>query len=314
MLNQLSTYRATYTIRRFEERSSDLRQSGEITCSLHLCIGQEQVAVAARAALTDADAVVATYRGHHWAIACGVPLDSLFAEFLGREAGVNGGRGGAGLLMAPRHGFLGETGIVGAGPPIAVGAALASRYDGSGRVSLVAFGDGAMNQGAVHEAMNFAAVFDLGVVFLCENNGYAEYTRTESMFRIPNLADRAVAYGFGGVTVDGTDVRAVYEAVASAADNARSGERPTLIEARVKRLEGHHTHDPSTIVRRTRRRRGGRTDPLAALRRQLTASGTAPDALAELESEVDEAIEQALARAKASPPSDPGSVGEHLYA
>ena len=195
-LDLLDVYRSTYAIRRFEERAAELRHSGEITCSVHLCIGQEQVAVAARAALRRTDVVVATYRGHHWAIAWGVPIDALFAEFLGRADGINGGRAGAGLLMSPRHGFLGETGIVGAGPPIAVGAALAARYDGSERVALVAFGDGAMNQGAVHEAMNLAAVLDLGVIFLCENNGYAEYTPTEAMFRIDALADRAHAYGF----------------------------------------------------------------------------------------------------------------------
>ena len=314
MLNLLAAYTSTYTIRRFEERANELRDSGEITCSLHLCIGQEQVAVGARAALTDADVVVATYRGHHWAIACGVPLDSLFAEFLGRTAGVNGGRGGAGLLMSPRHGFLGETGIVGAGAPIAAGAALASRYDGSGRVSLVSFGDGAMNQGAVHEAMNFAAVFDLGVIFLCENNGYAEYTPTESMFRIGSLADRAPAYGFGGVTVDGSDVRAVHEVVAAAADRARSGKGPTFIDVHVRRLEGHHTHDPEHYRPKDEKAAWRAEDPLATFRRQLLTAGTAPDALARLEREVDEANERALARATASPPSDPGSVAEHLYA
>lgn len=314
VLDLLAAYRSTYTIRRFEERARDLRQSGEITCSLHLCIGQEQVAVGARTALTGADVVIATYRGHHWAIACGVPLDALFAEFLGREAGVNGGRGGAGLLMAPRYGFLGETGIVGAGPPIATGAALASRYDGSGRVSLVAFGDGAMNQGAVHEAMNFAAVFDLGVIFLCENNGYAEYTRTESMFRIRSLADRALAYGFGGVTVDGSDVRAVHEVVAAAADHARCGNGPTFIDAQVRRLEGHHTHDIEHYRPKDEKAAWWVDDPLASLRRQLVAAGTASDALAELECEVDDAIEQALVSATSSPPSDPDSVAGHLYA
>ena len=195
VLNLLAAYRSTYTIRRFEERASELRHSGEITCSVHLCIGQEQVAVAARAALTDADAVVATYRGHHWAIAWGVPLDSLFAEFLGRAAASTAVAGAPGSSW--RHGMAswGRPGSSAQVPPIAAGAALASRYDGSGRVSLVAFGDGAMNQGAVHEAMNFAAVFDLGVIFLCENNGYAEYTPTESMFRIANLADRAAPTG-----------------------------------------------------------------------------------------------------------------------
>jgi TPP-dependent pyruvate/acetoin dehydrogenase alpha subunit len=309
-----SAYLSTYAIRRFEERASELRHSGEITCSLHLCIGQEQVAVSARAALADADVVVATYRGHHWAIACGVPLDSLFAEFLGREAGINGGRAGAGLLMAPQYGFLGETGIVGAGAPIGVGAALASRYDGSGRVSLVAFGDGALNQGAVHEAMNFAAVFDLGVIFLCENNGYAEFTRTETMFRIENLADRASAYGFAGETVDGSDVQAVHEAVVSAADRARRGKGPAFIDVRVRRLEGHHTHDPEHYRPKDEKAAWWEADPLAMLRRQVLAGGTDHGELDELERQLDVANEEALVRAKTSAPSDPNSVAEHLYA
>jgi TPP-dependent pyruvate/acetoin dehydrogenase alpha subunit len=314
MLDLLAAYRSTYAIRRFEERANELRHTGEITCSVHLCIGQEQVAVCARAALGDADVVLATYRGHHWAIACGVPLDALFAELLGREAGINGGRAGAGLLMAPRYGFLGETGIVGAGPPIAVGAALASRFDGSGRVSLVAFGDGAMNQGAVHEAMNFAAVFDLGVIFVCENNGYSEYTRTEAMFRIERLADRALAYGFGGETVNGSDVVAVHEVVARAADRARLGEGPTLIDVRARRLEGHHTHDPEHYRPAHEKAAWREADPLLLLRRQVVAAETTDEELAELEREVDAANEQALACARSSPPSDPDSVTDHLYA
>jgi pyruvate dehydrogenase E1 component alpha subunit len=312
-LDLLAAYRQTYAIRRFEERANELRHSGEITCSVHLCIGQEQVAVAARAALTGVDTVVATYRGHHWAISWGVPIEALFGEFLGRRGGVNGGRGGAGLFMAPRLGFLGETGIVGAGAPIAAGAALAARYDGSGRVSLVAFGDGAMNQGAVHEAMNLAAVLDLGVVFLCENNGYAEYTPTATMFRVGDLAERARAYGFPGESVDGTDVRAVHEAVASAAARARSGSGPTFIEARVRRLEGHHTHDPEHYRPKDEKAQWHAADPLARLKSDVVRAGHDAGDVERVERAVDDDIELALERARSSPPPDPESIADHLH-
>jgi TPP-dependent pyruvate/acetoin dehydrogenase alpha subunit len=312
-LDLLAAYRSIYEIRRFEEQASELRKRGEIRCSLHLCVGQEQVAVAAHAALDSADVVFATYRGHHWAIACGVPLGALFAEFLGRQDGINGGRAGAGLLVAPQYNFLGENGIVGAGAPIAVGAALASRFDDSGRVSLVAFGDGALNQGAVHEAMNFAAVFDLGVIFVCENNGYSEYTRTNAMFRIERLADRAQVYGFPGVTVEGSDVRAVHEAVAKAAERARRGKGPTLIEAQVRRLEGHHTHDPEHYRPEGEKIAWREHDPLTLLRAKLVDTGTGEDVLTALERDVEAAMNDALAGAVASQPSDASSVLEHLY-
>lgn len=306
-------YRSVLEIRRFEERVREMRKSGQITCSLHLCIGQEQIAVAARAALADSDVVFATYRGHHWAIACGTPLAGLFAEFMGREGGINGGRAGAGLFVAPRYGFLGENGIVGGGAPIAVGAALASRFDGSERVSLVAFGDGALNQGAVHEAMNFAAVFRLGVVFLCENNGYAEYTPTNDMFRIERLADRAAAYGFPGESVDGVDPRAIHVAVRRAADRARAGDGPTLLEVRARRLEGHHTHDAEHYRPTGEKESWHEGDPLSVLRARLVEDGITDAAITGLEREVESELDEALAVADASPPADPGSVLEHVH-
>ncbi len=240
----VASYRRMVTIRAFENHAAQLRSRGTIVCSLHLSTGQEAIAVGAVAALGPADTVNATYRGHHWAIACGTPLEALSRRVHGRETGVNGGRGGAGFFADPDHGFLGESGIVGAGVPIAVGAALASRYDGSGRVALAAFGDGALNQGAVHEAMGFAAIYRLPVVFVCENNGYAEYTPTESMFPGGALELRAGIYGFPGTAVDGTDPRAMCAAVAEAVFRARGGDGPTLVVATARRLGGHHHHDP----------------------------------------------------------------------
>ncbi len=312
-LDLLSAYRRVYEIRLFEERALELRRRGEIKCSVHLCVGQEQVAVGALAALSDADVVFATYRGHHWALACGVPVTDLFAEFLGREGGVNGGRAGAGLFVAPRHRFLGENGIVGAGAPIAVGAALAARFDDSGRVSLVSFGDGALNQGAVHEAMNFAAVFDLGVIFVCENNGYSEYTPTRSMFRIEQLADRAAAYGFVGETVDGANPLAVHDAVRRAADRARSNAGPTLLDVHVRRLEGHHTHDPEHYRPEGQKQEWQAADPMRLIRAKVRETGLSEDAIATVERDVEGAIDDAAAQALKSPPADPRSALEHVY-
>ncbi len=170
-----------------------------------------------------------------------------------------------------------------------------------------------MNQGAVHEAMNLASVLDLGVIFLCENNGYAEYTPTEAMFRIDALADRARAYGFSGETVDGSDVHALHDVVSAAADRARRGNGPTLIDARVLRLEGHHTHDPEHYRPRGEKARWHETDPLARLRSRLVEDGHSADAVDAVEREVDRANERALESARASPLPDPRSVTQHLH-
>jgi TPP-dependent pyruvate/acetoin dehydrogenase alpha subunit len=312
----VATYHRMVTIREFENHAAQLRSKGTIVCSLHLCNGQEAIAVGARAALGPADTVNATYRGHHWAIACGTPIEALFGEFMGRETGINGGRGGAGFFADPDHGFLGESGIVGGGVPIAVGAALASRYDGSGRVALAAFGDGALNQGAVHEAMTFAAIYRLPMVFLCENNGYAEYTPTESMSPGGALERRAEIYGFPGVAVDGTDPRLVQAAVADAVARAREGGGPTLIVATARRLGGHHTHDPEHYRPEGQKAAwAAEADPIPKLRRAILDEGLADDgALAQLEADARAGVRDAAVSAAAAPASDPGTLERHVYA
>jgi TPP-dependent pyruvate/acetoin dehydrogenase alpha subunit len=313
-LDLVAAYRGMLTIREFENHAAQLRARGTIVCSLHLCNGQEAIAIGARAALSSGDAVTATYRGHHWAIACGTPLEALYGEFMGRESGINGGRGGAGFVADPDRGFLGENGIVGAGVPIGVGAALAARYDGSGRVALAAFGDGALNQGAVHEAMNFAGVFSLPVVFVCENNGYAEYTPTAAMFPIQNLHERANAYGFLGMTVDGADPQAVHEAVRDAVDRARSGGGPTLVVAEARRLEGHHTHDAEQYRPENEKDVWAESDPIPVLRRVLLESRLADaDTLASVDRVAREDVRIAAEAAASSPPADPETVIQHVY-
>ncbi|MEI6363814.1 MAG: thiamine pyrophosphate-dependent dehydrogenase E1 component subunit alpha, partial [Actinomycetes bacterium] len=208
-------------IRLLEEKIRDLRLAGDIVGSVHLCIGQEAGPAAVCDVLEPQDALFATYRGHGWALARGVPAEAILAELLGRATGVCGGRGGSAYFTAPQYGFYGENSIVGAGAPIAAGAALAARYDGSERVAVTVFGDGAINQGSVHEAMNFAAAFKLPIVFICENNKWSELTAIADMVGEPALWKRARAYGMLGQRLDGNDTTAVREASGQAIERAR---------------------------------------------------------------------------------------------
>lgn len=300
-------------IRRFEEKVHALRTDGAIVGSVHLCNGQEAIAVGGVAALQPADAVFATYRGHGWAIACGAPLRALFAELLGRATGVNGGRGGSAYLSAPDHGFYGENSIVGGGAPIATGAALASAFDGSGRVALTVLGDGAMNQGSVHEAMNFAAALDLPVVFCCENNRYSELTPIADMVRNDRLVDRAAAYGMPGARVDGNDVDAVRMAVLDAVERARRGEGPSLIEAMTQRLVGHYIGDAEQYRPSGEVDAAIRDEPIVRLQRALLDRGTAEEELHGIDADVRREVDEAAALALADPLSDAARAQEGCY-
>ncbi|GAA3220093.1 thiamine pyrophosphate-dependent dehydrogenase E1 component subunit alpha [Nonomuraea helvata] len=303
-----------WRIRCFEETVTRLRVEEQIVGSVHLCIGQEAIPVGACAALDlTRDAVFATYRGHGWALACGADPAALFAELLGRETGTNGGRAGSAYLSDPDHGFYGENSIVGAGAPIAVGAALAARYDGSGRVALTVFGDGAMNQGAVHEAMNMASAFDLPVVFLVENNRYSELTPIAAMVRNADLVARSAAYGMPGARVDGNDVDAVRRAVAEAVDTCRSGRGPVLIEAHTQRLVGHYIGDAQVYRPRDEVELARTAEPIVVLTAALRAAGVSDAELTGIETRVRAEIETAAAMALAAPPADPNAVKEHVY-
>src|ERR1700690_940886 len=238
----LDTYRRMVTIRLFEERCLAL-SADSIAGSIHLCGGQEAIPVGARSALEPGDKAVATYRGHGWAIEWGVPLVELLAEICQRAGGVNGGRAGSPYLMAPEYGFIGENSIVGAGVPIGAGVALASKLSGSGRVCIVSIGDGAMNQGATHEVLNFAAVRNLPLILIVENNEWSEMTPIVETAKVADLSDRAAGYGIPGVTIDGNDPESDRAAVSDAALRARSGAGPTLIEAKTVRLMAHYNRD-----------------------------------------------------------------------
>jgi TPP-dependent pyruvate/acetoin dehydrogenase alpha subunit len=316
MTARLSAYLTDLArIRLFEERVAELHAAGQVVGSVHLCIGQEAIyAGAVRALDLPRDKVFATYRGHGWAIACGVPLDRLFAELLGRQTGINGGRGGSAFLTAPASGFMGENSIVGGAAPIAAGAAMAAQFDGSGRVVVCSFGEGAMNQGAVHEALNFAAIRRAPVIFVIENNTYSELTPTSSMVRIDTLYRRASAYGIRGARIDGNDPEAVYQAILHAAQQARAGNGPVVIEAMTQRLVGHYIGDaqlyrPAGEIDAARAR-----DPIAGVRRALLESGTSEALLSQLTDRASREVDEAAALAARAPLADAATVEEHLYA
>jgi|SRR5665213_2367820 len=310
----LDHYRLMWRIRLFEEKTRDLKVQGDVSGSVHLCIGQEAIAVGALGGLDrSVDVVFSTYRGHGYAIASGSDLTALFAEILGRGAGVNGGRGGSAYLSDPSHNFFGENSIVGAGTPHAVGAALAGRFDGSGRVALSAFGDGAMNQGAVHEAMNMAGAFRLPVIFLLENNRYSELTPIRAMVGDIELYQRAGSYGFAGIQIDGNDPTVVMDAVRSARDRAARGGGPTLIEAMTERLVGHYVGDVQQY------RPAGEIDdaltrePLVVSAQRLLAQGFDDVELKSIEMQERDRVASAASAALQLPFADPATALEFVY-
>jgi len=312
-LSLVAAYRSMLTIRRFEERVLDLRSRDEIAGSVHLCTGQEATPTGALAVLSEHDRVVATYRGHGWALACGVPPDELLAEICQRETGVNGGRAGSAYLSAPEHRFVGENSIVGAGLPIACGVALGLRARGDGGVVLAVFGDGATSQGATHEALVMAAARSLPVVFVCENNGWSEMTPISQIALVRDLSARAAGYGIAGASIDGDDPVTVANAVAEASERARRGEGPTLLECRTHRLGAHYHADIEHYRDDEDRARARAADPLARLRARLLTDGASDEAaLSAIEEEVDALLAAAEQAALDAPAPDPATAADHV--
>ncbi|MBL7256227.1 thiamine pyrophosphate-dependent dehydrogenase E1 component subunit alpha [Paractinoplanes lichenicola] len=308
MSQELADLHAMWRIRVLEETILRLRLDGDVVGSVHLENGQEAIAVGACRRLRKQDAVFSTYRGHGWALARGVPPEKILAELLYRRTGVNGGRGGSAHFSAPEYGFYGENSIVGAGAPIAVGAALAAKFDGSGRVALTVFGDGAMNQGGVTEAMNLAAAMDLPVVFVCENNKYSELTPINDMVRNPDLSARAHALGIPAVRIDGNDPAEVAAAVGLAVTTAEHGRGPTFIEAATRRITGHYIGDAQTYRPAGELEADEKNEPLVRLGQKL-GEAQAQKAEQRARDEIAAATERALA----APLTDPSTAREHLY-
>lgn len=298
----LHLYRQMYLVREFELRAINERRAGLIPGFIHSCVGQEATAVGACAALAPSDVITSTHRGHGHLIAKGGEPKYMMAELAARTTGYCGGKGGS-LHMSDFHlGILGANGIVAGGIPIAVGAALAFQQKKEPRVALSFFGDGATNEGAFHEALNLAGLWRLPVIFFCENNLYGEGTPQDKQAPVADLAIRASSYAMPGVTVDGNDVLAVYEATRAAAERARSGGGPTLIEGKTYRQRGHYEGDPMVYRSKAEIDAWKGRDPVGAFRHRLLAEAGLPeDEIIAIEREVQASLDEAVAFAGASP-------------
>ena len=313
--SRLRLYEQMLTIRRFEELCLRLSAEGHIAGSIHPCLGQEAIPVGALDALDQRDRVLATYRGHGWALACGTAPDALLAEVCGRATGVNGGRGGSAYFNDPEHRFLGENSIVGGGVPLACGVALAAQRAGDGGLALVSFGEGATSQGAVHESMVLATQRRLPLVLVCENNGWSEMTPFSLVSRIGNLAERAAGYGIQALTVDGDDAEAVRDAITEASTHARSGRGPVFVECLTHRLSGHYNADIEHYRPAEDAEQARQADPLARLRGALLERGEATEvALEELEHQTAATLERAAEQALAAPLPTAETARDHIYA
>jgi TPP-dependent pyruvate/acetoin dehydrogenase alpha subunit len=314
---QLEMLRLMFRIRRFEERLIELHKVGRLPGFVHLYIGEEAIAVGVCAALNPDDRITSTHRGHGHLIAKGAEVRRMMAELFGKVDGCCRGKGGSMHIMDFSLGILGTNGIVGGGIPIATGAAFADKHQGSDKVTVAFFGDGASNQGVFFEAMNLASIWHLPVIFLCENNGYTEWTPTEQL-TAGKIADRGAAMGVPGEQIDGNDVLAVREAAMRAVARARAGEGPTLIECITYRHHGHNqgeeafTGDYREAEEIARWRAN---DPLERFMERLAAAGTATEQdIAAIDSEEQARVDEAVEFAEASPYPDPEEALMHLFA
>lgn len=256
-----------------DDRLSKGIGTGEFMCVYWPSRGQEAIAAAMGVALRPDDQLVTTYRGLHDLIGKGVPLEEIYGEMMGRTVGAGRGKGGTMHIANPARGVMLSTGIVGAGPPVAVGLAMAAKRKGSDRVTVVSFGDGATNTGSFHEAANMAALWDLPIVFVCQNNLYAEMTPTADTMKLEHVADRAAGYGMPGVRVDGNDPLAVKSAVEDALRRARVGQGPTFIECVTFRFRGHYFGDRMPYIPKDQLAAAMEADPVPRFRDHLAETG-----------------------------------------
>ncbi len=314
-VEQRRMYELMVLMKAMDDRMFAGVSSGEFIANYFPFRGQEAIPAAMGVVLRDGDQLVTTYRGIHDHIGKGVPLDDILAEVLGKRTAPSGGKGGLMHIASPENGSMLSTGIVGAGIPVAVGLALAAQLERSDRVVAVTFGDGATNTGSFHEAANMAALWNLPIVLICQNNLFAEKTPTDRTMKIKRIADRAVAYGIPGVSVDGNDANRVYAALAAAVDRARSGGGPSLVECVTFRLRGHSMGDDMRYVPKDQLAEAQTRDPIPAYRKLLLAAGVCSDD--ELE-QIDEAaaasIDAAVKRVLNAPEPTSDELTRHVYA
>ena len=311
-LNEL--FRTIALIRAFETRVSELYRDGEIPGFVHTSLGQEAVAAGVCGALTPDDYLTTTHRGHGHVLAKGADIGGMMAELFGRAGGLCGGKGGSMHVADPAMGILGANAIVGAGIPLATGAALSSRLLGQGRVAVAFFGEGAVNQGAFHEAVNLAAIWDLPVVFVCENNRYAEFTDSSRMCRVDSVVDRMAAYGVPAHSVDGNDVMAVHATTSDAVATCRAGEGPVLIEALTYRWHGHYEGDQQPYKPDSEQEEWRARDPLVLARRRLLDEGTLTEGeIAAIEASAAETVDRAVEAARQAPAPEAEEAYRHVF-
>lgn len=301
-------------IRFFEEAVDGLFARGLMHGTMHLSIGQEAVATGVCAALRKTDFITSTHRGHSHCIAKGADLTRMMAELLAKQTGYCRGRGGSMHIADVETGNLGANGIVAGGIPIAAGAALAQKMKGLDNVVVSFFGDGATNEGAFHEALNLAAVWELPVIFVCENNKYGMSNSTEKSMKIENISERGAAYGIPGVTVDGNDVDEVFEAAKVAVERARAGQGPTLIECLTYRHKGHSKSDKNLYRTKEEIEEWKTKDPIGRFETKLVEAGTMTQAeVEEISETVRNSVRTAIQDASNAPDSDPGELLSSVF-
>jgi pyruvate dehydrogenase E1 component alpha subunit len=312
----LDLYRRMVLMRRFEEAVARTYREGHIPGFVHLYIGEEAVAAGVIAHLKPDDVIGSTHRGHGHALSKGVPAKELMAELWGRSTGCSGGRGGSMHLYSKHHGLLGTNGIVAYGIPMAAGAAYSAKYRGTSQVAVAFFGDGANNHGLFHEVLNLSAIWQLPVVFVCENNLYATEMPFSNATAGQSVATRAAAYDIPGHEVDGQDVLAVYQTAGDAIERTRAGEGPSLIECRTYRFVGHHEGDPGTDYRTKEEVEEWRKrDPILLYRDQLLQENTvAVEELDVVDQETEKTIQEAFDFARQSPWPSPDEVEVEVFA
>jgi pyruvate dehydrogenase E1 component alpha subunit len=299
---RLELFRTQVVIREAEQRAYDLFLQNLVKGTSHLSLGQEAVAAGFAGAMQKGDLSFCTYRGHAHTLARGVPVEKVLGELMGRDNGLMRGKGGSMHLTSEEHGVMGSYAIIGAHLPIACGAAWRAQYKKQNDVSVCFFGDGTTNIGAFHEALNFAVVWKLPVVFVCENNLYMEYTPIGDVTAVPNpAADRAAAYGLDKIVIDGNDADVVYRTAQAAYDKARAGSGPSLIECLTYRYSGHSRADPAKYRPEGELDRWKQRDPIKIYKERLKAFGIADDQIARIEDEVKQVVDDATEKCKAAP-------------
>ncbi|SRX94459.1 pyruvate dehydrogenase [Frankia sp. EAN1pec] [Mycobacterium shimoidei] len=298
-----------------DDRLSKGISTGELMCVYWPSRGQEAIAAAMGVCLRADDQLVTTYRGLHDLIGKGVPLEEIYGEMLGRTLGASRGKGGTMHIANPDKGVMLCTGIVGAGPPVAVGLAMAAKRKGLDRVTVVSFGDGATNTGSFHEAANMAALWNLPVIFLCQNNLYAEMTPTRDTMKLEQVADRAAGYGMPGVRVDGNDPLAVASALDDALQRARGGQGPTLLECVTFRFRGHYFGDRMPYIPNDQLSAAMAADPVPRFRNHLVAAGICgEDEIDRIETEASATVETALSAVLSADSPSAEELDRDVYA